>query len=326
MRLLFLSAFILATILQSCTEGGLGTSPKYVPPSSGTHAEMLLVVNDSLWRSKTGEKILETFAREQYGLPQFEGIFSVNRVATPAFKGLLKKAKSIVIVEIGDTTMIDIKRDVWAKPQVVTTIIATNKKQLILLLKRNQEQLVKLYHKADLGVVRKRMANVIYKKLPTGLAEIGIADMYLQKGFEQTLDRPGLKIFRQDTKKTTQFFVFSTRPMAEDVLAGQDIIAARDSIGKHFFEGGAEGSYFATETIIPPLQESTKIDGRFAIETRGLWKTMGDFMGGPFLSYTIYNDERQEILTVEGFLFGPDAKKRNILLEMEAMLTSVKLN
>jgi hypothetical protein len=161
--------------------------------------------------------------------------------------------------------------------------------------------------------------------MPAGLAEIGITDMYLQKGFEQTLDRPGLKIFRQDTKKTTQFFVFSTRPMAEDVLAGQDIIAARDSIGKHFFEGGAEGSYFATETIIPPLQESTKIDGRFAIETRGLWKTKGDFMGGPFLSYTIYNDERQEILTVEGFLFGPDAKKRNILLEMEAMLTSVKL-
>ena len=95
-------------------------------------------------------------------------------------------------------------------------------------------------------------------------------------------------------------------------------------IGKHYFAGTSDNSYFATETLIPPQQTTTEVDGKFAIETRGMWKTVGDFMGGPFISYTIYNDERNEILTIEGFLYGPDARKRNIILEMEGMITSVK--
>ena len=129
---------------------------------------------------------------------------------------------------------------------------------------------------------------------------------------------------KQSTKKTEQFLIFSTRPIIEENLPGQDIIAARDSIGKYYFAGTSDNSYFATETLIPPQQTTTEVDGKFAIETRGMWKTVGDFMGGPLISYTIYNDERNEILTIEGFLYGPDARKRNIILEMEGMITSVK--
>lgn len=318
------SAYLLSSILLfACSEEAKSPTEKYLPPSSGTHAEMLIVAHDSLWHTATGEALLNVFAQEQYGLPQPEGIFSVNHVAPSGFQGLLKKAKSIVFVEVGDTTMIQSKIDVWARPQITTTIIAPNRKELLRLIKANQTQLVNTYHQSDLGVVRGRMKSNTYKTLPTSLKELGIARMYLQKGFEQTLDKPELKIFKQSTKKTEQFLIFSTRPINEETLPGQDIIAARDSIGKHYFAGTMDNSYFATETLVPPQQTNTEVDGRFAIETRGLWKTVGDFMGGPFISYTIYNDERHEILTVEGFLYGPDARKRNILLEMEGMITSI---
>lgn len=315
---------ILGTIfLLACGEEGKNTSEKYLTPSSGTHAEMLIVAHDSLWHTATGEALLNVFAQEQYGLPQPEGIFSVNHVAPSGFQGLLKKAKSIVFVEIGDTTMIQSQIDVWARPQITTTIIAPNRKELLRLIKANEKQLIETYHKGDLGVVRGRMKSNTYKTLPSSLKELGIADMFLQQGFEQTLDKPELKIFKQSTKKTEQFLIFSTRPINEEILPGQDIIAARDSIGKRYFAGTSDNSYFATESLIPPQQTNTEVNGRFAIETRGMWKTVGDFMGGPFISYTIYNDERHEILTIEGFLYGPDARKRNILLEMEGMITSV---
>ena len=61
------------------------------------------------------------------------------------------------------------------------------------------------------------------------------------------------------------------------------------------------------------------------IETRGLWRMNGDFMGGPFLSYTIYDEKNDRILTIESLLYGPTAKKRNVVLEMEAMMRSIKL-
>ena len=146
--------------------------------------------------------------------------------------------------------------------------------------------------------------------------------MTLSSGFEPTLEKDEILIFRQETKKTQQFMVFSKRPMRDDLLPGQDIIEVRDSIGKKYFEGAREGSYFGTETLLPPQQRTAEIDGQFAVETRGLWKTFGDFMGGPFLSYTIYNDATNEVICIEGFIYGPDAKKRNIMLEMEAMMRS----
>lgn len=319
--LLLLSALGFA----SCNNNNSSQADKYLPPSSGTHAEMLLVVHDSVWKTAISNRLLEVFGREQYGLPQPEAIFSLNRINSPAFTSIFRKSKSIVLVELGDTTMVNLQRDVWASPQLVATIVAPTKRALYKLIKQNEAYLTTQFKEADLNVVRGRMAKTSFKALPKSLTEIGIKDMRLSTGFEQTLNKPNLKIFRQSTKKTEQFLLFYTRPMRDDYLPGQDIIAERDTIGKNYFEGPKSGSYFATEVEMPPQQTTMELDGQFAIETRGMWKTVGGFMGGPFLSYTIYNDKTNEVLCLEGFLFGPDAKKRNILLEMEAMMRSVEL-
>lgn len=298
-------------------------SEEFLPPSSGTHAELLLVTPDSVWQGQIGELLLETFGQEQYGLPQPEGIFSLNKIKPLAFSSLFKRSKSVLLVEIGDTTLVEIQRNVWAKPQIVGTIVAPNKKALRKLILSNAKQLIETFHLADLDVVRGRMHGTAYKTLPKSLADFGIKSMVFSSGFEQTLDKADIKIFRQNTLKTDQFMVFYTRPITPNTLPGHDIIAARDSIGKKYFEGPAAGSYFGTEILMPPQQFNTTIDNQFAIETRGLWKTFGDFRGGPFLSYTIYNENKNEILCIEGFIYGPDAKKRNIMLEMEAMMRSI---
>jgi hypothetical protein len=315
---------LLASILlfTSCKEKN--AEDRYVPPSSGTHAEMLIVTSEELWRNQVGEALLAALGQEQYGLPQSEGVFSINRIKPEAFTSIFTKTKSIVFAEIGDTTMVELKRNVWAKPQLVATLVAPTKKELTELIALNKEELIEKFHEADLGVVRGRMAGTAYKKLPEGLKTFGIKKMTLSTGFEPTLEKEGIHIYRQETKKTQQFLVFYTRPMRDDMLPGQDIIEMRDSIGKQYFEGSADGSYFGTEILLPPQQRTAEIDGQFAVETRGLWKTFGDFMGGPFLSYTIYNDAANEVLCIEGFIYGPDAQKRNIMLEMEAMMRSIE--
>lgn len=318
--------FFFATSCSNPAEKSSTNNPdKYLPPSSGTHTEMLIVASDEVWESAVAEALAEVFGQEQYGLPQPEGVFSINRIKTHGFQGMLERAKSIVFVELDDSTMIDSRKNVWARPQVVTTISAPTAKELSALIKANNIELVSLYHKADLGVVRGRMRKNIYKTLPEGLRNMGIKSMFLQEGFENTLNKENLQIFRQETKNTTQFFLVYSRPMRDNILPGTDIISVRDSIGRNYFQGSAENSYFATETLFPPKQSTTQVDGQFAIETRGLWMAVNDFMGGPFLSYSIYNDQANEVLTIEGFIYGPDAKKRDVLLEMEGMMTSVKL-
>lgn len=313
--------------LVTCTSNSSNQGDqKFLPPSSGTHAEMLLVMSDSIWNSPLNKTILSAFGREQYGLPQPEAIFSLNRINPAAFTSIFKKSKSIVLIELRDTTMVRLQRDLWARPQVVVTIVAPTIRDIHKLIRKNEDLLVSTFKEADLNVIRGRMAGSAYKQVPNTLQEMGVKNIRLTRGFEQTLDKPDLKIFRQSTKKTEQFLLFYTRTMHENYLLGQDIIAERDSIGKNYFEGPLSGSYFTTELQMPPQQKTLELDGHLAIETRGLWRTMGGFMGGPFLSYTIYNDKANQVICVEGLFYGPDAKKRNILLEMEAIMRSIEWN
>jgi len=312
-----------ALIILSCTENTT-PSEKYLPPSSGTHNELLIVCDDTLWRSLAGKMLIETFAHEQEGLPQSEGIFQLTRIPTSAFAPLFKKAKSIVLAEFADTNYVKIEKDVWARPQIVVSIFAKNDREMYKLIHEYSANMTTTFHQADLKVVRSRMKGNVYTTIPQNLkSDLGITQMVLNLGFDQTLDRPEIKIFRQQTRKTQQFLIFYKRKVNDDLLPTQDIIAARDSIGKAYFEGGFENSYFATEMLIEPIQTNTIIGGKYTVESRGLWKTVGDIMGGPFINFAIYiNDD--EMLMVEGLLYGPDAKKRNILLEMEAMLTSLE--
>ena len=134
---IFISSILL---FNSCKEES--PEDRYVPPSSGTHAEMLIVTSDALWRGMAGEALRQTFLGEQYGLPQSEGIFSVNRIRPEAFNSILTKAKSVVFAELGDTTLVELKRNVWAKPQLVATIIAPNNKELAKLIAANDNELV----------------------------------------------------------------------------------------------------------------------------------------------------------------------------------------
>jgi hypothetical protein len=177
----------------------------------------------------------------------------------------------------------------------------------------------------DMELIQTRLSRSAYAYTHENLKDIGIKSMLLHKGFDPTLNKENLKIFATKTVKTIQYIVISSRPMSEGLVSVDEIIAHRDSIGKNYFEGTYEGSYMTTEMLIPPSIANTEISGMYALETRGLWRMEGDFMGGPFLSYSIYDEKNDRILTVEALLYGPQAKKRNIVLEMEAMLKSIKL-
>jgi hypothetical protein len=116
------------------------------------------------------------------------------------------------------------------------------------------------------------------------------------------------------------------RPLDDDLLLlGKDILPVRDSLCKAYVPGQFDGTYMTTEYRLPPSIEPTELAGRFGLETRGLWRVEGDFMGGPFLSYTLFDEENERIVTLEGFVYAPDMDKRRLLFELEAIMNSLKL-
>jgi hypothetical protein len=72
-----------------------------------------------------------------------------------------------------------------------------------------------------------------------------------------------------------------------------------------------------------PIGEDVLVDGQYGRLIRGLWNMEGDFMGGPFISLSTYDENKKQILTIEGQVFAPKFDKREYLREMEAVLFSL---
>ena len=103
------------------------------------------------------------------------------------------------------------------------------------------------------------------------------------------------------------------------------IISYRDSITKEYIPGPSEGSYMAvSKDYILPESKQIDFNGLFAIETRGLWKVEGDFMGGPFINYTFVDEKRNKVITIDGYVYAPNAPKRNMVMQLESIIWSFK--
>ena len=323
-------SFLFLSLLFSCSApqtnpDGTKKDIRILPPSSGTHSELLLVMPDKLWIGAAGEAFKELYLADQEGLPQSEAYFNASRVEPEEVNRILQKTKSIMWVEKSDTSFVKIQKDLWSRPQRIVRITAKSENELVKEIKGSAKQIIHVFKEHDMSVIQGRLKKSAYVYTHENLKKIGIKKMLLHKGFDPTLDIENLKIFATKTVKTIQYIMVSERPMTEGIVSKDDIIAHRDSIGKKYFEGTREGSYMKTELLIPPSTETTEISGMFALETRGLWRMENDFMGGPFLSYTIYDEKNNRVLTVESLLYGPTAKKRNVVLEMEAMMRSIVL-
>jgi hypothetical protein len=67
------------------------------------------------------------------------------------------------------------------------------------------------------------------------------------------------------------------------------------------------------------------IDGQYGRLIRGLWRVENNFMGGPFISLSTYDEVNNRIITIEGEVFAPKFDKREYLRELEAIIFSLKL-
>lgn len=81
-----------------------------------------------------------------------------------------------------------------------------------------------------------------------------------------------------------------------------------------------------TEEAYAPYVFETSIDGRPAIETKGIWDMKNAFMSGPFINYAIEDKPNNRYVVVEGYVFSPSVEKRNNIFELEAIIKSIKFN
>ncbi|AUP79403.1 DUF4837 family protein [Flavivirga eckloniae] len=300
---------------------------KFLLDSSGNINNVSVVVDNQLWKGSVGEAMRKVLAKPIYGLPQDEPTFTISQIPPPVFSGFVTKNRTILKVEPNKEAGIKILEDVYAKPQKVIVVSGKTKQDIIDLITENEAKIIETFRNTEIAERQRQMAKSPHK-FKSIQEKLGLSIKF-QSIYRIAKETDNFFWIRKDiTTGTTNLIIYELPYNAikrNDSVVNQ-IIRIRDSIGKVHIEGPVEGSYLVTENAYTPFHGETILNNKPTLETKGIWDIKNAFMGGPFINYAIEDKTNNRWVVIEGFAFAPSVEKRNYMLELEAIIKSVKID
>jgi hypothetical protein len=328
-KFLFL-ILILISIASCLNNPGTGNSGKNLslPNITGSAGEVLIVMDNNLWKSESGRALCEELEQEFPALPQPETLFDVIHIPSAAFDDLFKMHRSIVIVDVSSvhkTAELTFSENNWSKPQIVARLFAPDPESLKKLIIENKFRLTSNLQHYD----RRRLADVCNSGKDLGtkniMSKFGI-DMAIPRGYSIDIDTDEFASLSIETSETSQVvFIYRYPYFGKNDFTTQRLIEKRNEFLKKYTVGTRVGSYMTTTEMFPPITNDLKINGQNFVEIRGLWELKKGFMGGPFISHSTLDSLKNQIITVEAYVYNPNGKKRSLMRQMEAIVYSLEL-
>ena len=72
-----------------------------------------------------------------------------------------------------------------------------------------------------------------------------------------------------------------------------------------------------------PEQKEINLNGIYVNELRGLWQMERDFMGGPYINYSMVDEQNNRVVCIDGYVYAPKFDKREFLREQEALIKTI---
>jgi hypothetical protein len=311
-------------ILPACDE----VSTRALPGCTGKAGEVVVVMDARFWKGGLGESIANSLAREQEALPQPEPKFNVVHIPHSSFKGLFFTHRNIVIFNINNSNPEEIteENNVWATSQVVIRVSASTEARCLEMLGHDNTRLERILTTTERNRLRRKFLSVANKELASKLiAKFGVS-LSVPKDYVIASEGDNFIWFRKETPEISQgIFIYTYDNGGQELNNVPRTIAMRDSVARHNIPGPLEGSYMATMHDFTPVSSPLNFAGTNAIETRGLWNVIGDFMGGPFISITFLSKDQTRSICVDGYVYAPKYDKRNYLRQVEAVLYSLEI-
>jgi hypothetical protein len=325
-RLNLFLVFVITVLISSCKSDGTALMKKV----TGKPGETVIVIAEEHWKGVPGDTVFHYLTQPQLGLPQEEPILDVVNIPPAAFKEIFKTARNIILTRISSTVKepsIKIQKDVWATPQVVLTIQASDAKSFATFFRDKSDVVIGAFTMAE----RKRLMStygdrtfrnkVVYNTFKDSHNFM----LNMPKGYSFAKEEKDFAWVRYESPQISQGIFAYWYPYESDSTFTMDyLLNKRDSLLKEYVPGSRKGSWMTTERRYAPTYRAFKLNGNYAVEIRGLWRVEGDFMGGPFVSLTTLDPVRQRVVTLEGYVYAPIFDKREYLRQLEAMIYSIK--
>ncbi len=323
---------LLNVVFLSCNQDVSHVLPRF----TGAPGEVICVMDDKAYEGSAGDIIHKYLGATQPLLPQSEPVFDLIQMNRTQVNQITQQHRNLLFVNLSSTSdekpRVDAQRNRWASEQMVVTIYASSINELDSLMEENGPSIVDKFNEYERRRLQSYYRNTSDKK---------VSDILKDKGLNITIpndcsialtESDFVWIQRQRTKNVggtrhdilQGIFVYYYPYVSDSAFSTKEIVQVRDSVLKKYVPGPSAGSYMTTEYLLPPVSKAIYFNDNYAVETRGLWRTEGAVMGGPFISLTMLDEPNQRVVTAEGFVFAPKFDKREYLREVEAMIFSLE--
>ena len=279
-------------LLTSC---GLTGKNRKKPASTGQPYEIVL-------EGDTDSIVTRILTEDVPALPQPEPLCKLIQVKKGKTKGSYLLVRTRIIVNITDKDFaVKLSHDENAAPQNIIRINAHSVQQLRERL--NGEKLRQIVDEAELKHLAEMISNNPSKQNKEMQEEV-------KKTFGLDMKIP---VSMNASKKAKDFIWISNNAstgMQNLLVFRAKNSNAHDTDDKHQIDS-------ILRTNMPGETDSMYMTIPVLLE-RGLWEMKGDAMGGPYVMHRSHN------LYVIGFVYAPEMKKKILIKQLEAAISTIK--
>lgn len=297
--------------------------------SQGSPYEIIVVCSQDKWEGPLGDTIRAALNEPVKMINNAEPMYTVLRVMPNAFDGLIAKHRNILYIDTGaeysEPRMLA-EYNLYSAPQIIVKVIGPDTRTLTQYVAEHTYELQTVFEIAERD--RAVALNQRYgeKSVADAVERQFGFEMKFTKGFSvrnSIADKNFLWISNEHPLASQGVVIYSYPYSGTSDFTVDSLVAARDRFVA-LIPGENPGSHMVTADVIEPVVKHMRIRGRVWTEMRGFWDVKGDFMGGPFVSYSTIDKENARVVVIDLYLYSPDKPKRNYLRQLEHLVYGVK--
>ncbi len=290
---------------------------------------ILIVIDDDLWLGEIGDTIRSTLAQGIEGIVPFEPMFELDQQSPTNFLHSTMTRKNIVFfADFSDSSQFYILKNRYSNPQNYFVVEGTDIKNSIDIFLNNKDSIISRFHHQELEDLR-AVINKSTVRYTSYLNERYRLNLNLPESYKRVLVDDNFLWFKKDIASgNSNILAYSIKKnkikasiYADDFV--QNLASIRDSIiGKYVHSIEPNSTFYMSMDNYRYCRKFEYKNSKI-LEIKGTWDIKNSFMSGPYSTYFIDNNQNDYYVIFEGFAYNPSMRKRELMLEIEAILSSL---
>lgn len=304
--------------------------------SSGKTCEMLVAADKTLFSGDTEKLIRSLFSAPQDGIMTGDPMFDIINIPLSSYHNteMFHVHRNVLVCDVKEGNVNKVYRyiDNWSAPQVVYEVVASDRRAFDSLITIAAPKMIEDMRDGEhRRIIKAFLSTKGVKAMNTIQKKYGL-ELCLSEEFEVAVKKDDFAWIRKEAKDFGIGVLIHTLPYTKkSQFETENLLNSLDTMMRHNVPGPAEGSYMGLERVNWDItRREVNLAGQYAVELRGMWRTFGDFMGGPMVSYALMRPDTKELLLLTAYAYAPRTTrsmpfpKRDLLLQVESICWSLK--